>query len=199
MVVQILYSFLYRKKSVCLSSPLLGYLYILFGMHRNLPLQEHSTRPDSSFRQSKLKQASPGLFQLLYPFILSSNLKFRLLLHLPNRQLWTVLLQHTLVMIFPELFRSILACHSFEDFGTAWMFVCEFYFHKHTLAKGPPGEQEGWLKSYEPVTLYTFSSIIMYIPFSASLCSATSDLVNCFDIFAIVVFVFGRSEVFAKV
>jgi hypothetical protein len=34
-----------------------------------------------------------------------------------------------------------------------------------------------------PVTSYTFSSIIMYIPFSASLCSDTWAGVNDFDIF----------------
>jgi len=33
------------------------------------------------------------------------------------------------------------------------------------------------------VTSYTFSSTIMYIPFSASLYSATSATVNCFDMF----------------
>lgn len=41
-------------------------------------------------------------------------------------------------------------------------------------------------KRYVLVTSYTFSSTMMYIPFSASLCSATSATVNCFDMFAVV-------------
>ena len=47
-------------------------------------------------------------------------------------------------------------------------------------------EEEKKEKRYVLVTSYTFSSTMMYMPFSASLCSATSATVNCFDMFAVV-------------
>lgn len=54
-----------------------------------------------------------------------TSLQFRLLLHRANLQLGRVLLQHALVVVFPELLRGVLAGYPLEDLGAAGVFVYE--------------------------------------------------------------------------
>jgi hypothetical protein len=58
----------------------------------------------------------------------STFLQLGLLSHRPNLQLRRVLLQHALVVIFPELLGSVLAGDSLEDLGSAGMLVYEVCF-----------------------------------------------------------------------
>ena len=46
--------------------------------------------------------------------------QLRLLLDRPNLKPLTILLQHALIMVFPELLRGIFACYTGEDFLSAW-------------------------------------------------------------------------------
>lgn len=55
----------------------------------------------------------------------NTKLKFTLLPDIPNPQPLTILLQHALIMIFPELFRRVLAGDALEDLGAAGVFVYE--------------------------------------------------------------------------
>ena len=57
----------------------------------------------------------------------SFPLKLGLLPHRPHPQLRRILLQHTLIMIFPELFRCVFASNSFEYLRAAGVFIYEIY------------------------------------------------------------------------
>ena len=58
----------------------------------------------------------------------STFLQLGLLSYRPNLQLRRVLLQHALVVVFPELLRSVLAGDSLEDLGSAGVLVYEVCF-----------------------------------------------------------------------
>lgn len=53
------------------------------------------------------------------------TLQLRLLLHLAYLQLRRIFLQHTLVMVFPELLRRVLARHTLQNLASARVFVDE--------------------------------------------------------------------------
>jgi len=57
--------------------------------------------------------------------LLTPHSQLRSLLNRPNLKFLPILLQHTLIMIFPELFRGVLARYALEDFGAAGVFVYE--------------------------------------------------------------------------
>ena len=57
-------------------------------------------------------------------------LQLRLILHRPNLHLIGILLQHALVMVFPELLRRILASDALENLGAARMLVYESWEEK---------------------------------------------------------------------
>jgi hypothetical protein len=61
------------------------------------------------------------------------SLQLRLLPHRPNLQPLSVLLQHALIMVFPELLRCVFAHYSLQDLSPAGVFVYEAY-HAITLA-----------------------------------------------------------------
>ena len=58
----------------------------------------------------------------------STFLQLGLLSHRPDLQLRRVLLQHTLVVVFPELLGGVLAGDSLEDLGSAGVLVYEVCF-----------------------------------------------------------------------
>ena len=55
----------------------------------------------------------------------SNSLQLRLLLYRPDLKLVAVLLQHALVVVFPELLRGVLSRYSLQDLRAAGMFVYE--------------------------------------------------------------------------
>ena len=54
--------------------------------------------------------------------------QLRLLPHRPNLQPLLILLQHALIVVFPELLRGVLARDALEDFRAAGVFVYEACF-----------------------------------------------------------------------
>jgi len=61
---------------------------------------------------------------LIYIYSLASS-QLRLLFHSPNLQLRRILLQHSLIMVFPELLRGVLPRYALEDLAAAGVFVYE--------------------------------------------------------------------------
>lgn len=64
-----------------------------------------------------------SLSQLLFVH----TLQLRSILNSPNLQLLSVLLQHAIIVVFPELLAGVLAGDALEDLGSAWVLVLEFY------------------------------------------------------------------------
>ena len=64
--------------------------------------------------------------------------QLRLLLDRPNLKPLTILLQHALIMVFPELLRGVLAHDPLQNLRPTWMFVYKPY-PASTLARA-------WLK-----------------------------------------------------
>jgi len=81
--------------------------------------------PSLPTHSPRLFLISPKTHQHPFPFHKITNSQLSLLPHSPHPQPLRIFLQNTLIMIFPKLFRGIFTRYSFQDLGSAWMFVYE--------------------------------------------------------------------------
>jgi hypothetical protein len=100
---------------------LLSHQSSISSMHQVSPPFYLSSRVPSSPLAFHPFPVSLPLFFPPIPTIAISQL--RPLLHSPNLQPLLIFLQHTLIMVFPELLRRILSRYSLQYLGSAWMLI----------------------------------------------------------------------------